>query len=346
MSVLFLAIFSKKCQIDSPKSHHQKKFVGATAVISILTVIVIHFLVNRELAHFQFMAYHEHYDHGLVNFKGSAVENIKILSLLPEYALQSLGQSSIKHWLSGQVADSFALYASIAVVSFLILSSILFLAFNIQPFIVVTAIMILILAAFLNIAGMLPISSHRHFFFLSPLILVCSAFAGQRLYSLLSSHMNTRFRRPINLLGLLILAFLSTIGAQKTLTNRSPEILPVLAEITKSDETARIWLYPSVQPMSLIVAPESFDLLGILDNHSTDISWEERGFLRSDDGTILRRDYIHSIGKAAVNREPLWLIFPIIVGFEVDDYILEVEASEKSCEMRLRTNGTELYYCA
>ena len=92
--------------------------------------------------------------------------------------------------------------------------------------------------------------------------------------------------------------------------------------------------------MSLIVAPESFDLLGILDNHSTDISWEERGFLRSDDGTILRRDYIHSIGKAAVNREPLWLIFPIIVGFEVDDYILEVEASEKSCEMRLRTNGT------
>ena len=345
MSILALQMISRRGQtyaISTPKS---KRLVVGTLILSILIAATFHVLVNREVVYFQFTAFTGDYISGVVNLKGPVIENIKVLSRLPEYALQSLGQSDVQLWLREHFADSFTLYASIAAGSFLVLTSILLLAFKSQPFIVVTTVVILFLAALLNIVGILPISAHRHFFFLSPLILVSSAFAGQRVFSVLSSLIPTHFRNALGMLSLIILGSLSVMGARDTLTRRSPEILPVFAEIRASDETARVWLYPSVQPISLIVAPENLSLLGILDNQSTEVSWEERGFPRSSDGTILRRDYVSSLGEAAENPAPLWLIFPIIAEFETAKYLSKVQALNKTCELHLRTNGTELYYC-
>ncbi|MBE1283551.1 MAG: hypothetical protein GJ676_09595 [Rhodobacteraceae bacterium] len=313
--------------------------------LAVIVAAAFHVLINRGLVQYQLAAYQPFYSSGLVDPGGSMTENIKILTRLPEYLLQPLGQEQIRLWMVGTFADGFALYAAIALGSFAVLLLILLLSFRSAPFVGLVTVIVLVLAGVLNILGMLAFSAYRHFFFLSPLVLLLAAFAGERVVGWIARRLPSDRQRMVGLAGLVALVVVASVGAWNAVHRRSPELLPVIDEITAADLSAPVWLYPSLQPMTLMVAPADWELLGVLDNRSGEVAWTDRHLLAAAEPSEPQPKFLPLIDQVADHTGPVWLIFPIVPGLDMEAYVARVQDGERHCTLRLETNGTQLFFC-
>lgn len=306
--------------------------------LATIAVLGFHLLVNRGLVHYQMTAYSGFYTDGLINLHGSMIENVKILSRLPEYLLQPLGQGAVRALLVRNLPDGFALYALISLGSLAVLLVIMALAIRRAAFLVLMLAYVMVLAMLLNGLGMLPFSSPRHFFFLTPVILILTGFAAIEIAGFAAARITPAWLRLMSIATAVLLIATSALGAYHTYTQRSPELLPVLAEIAARDPDATVWLYPSVQPATLMFAPEQLTLLGLIDNRSSEVAWTDR-FGPETAGTP---EYSMSALEA---DGPLWLIFPIVEGLDQQDHIDFFDSTGRECTLHLETNGTRLVQC-
>lgn len=314
--------------------------------LAILSVATFHAFVNRGLVYYQMVAYDEFYKSGLVDFGDSIFENIEILSRFPEYILQPLGQSAVRAWLVDLFADSFLLYAAIAVASFALLVAILLLAFQSAPYFVLVMIFVLIFAVVLNVLGMLAFSAYRHFFFVTPLVLVLVAFAGERIMVYPMKLLPRNKRRPIAIVGMIVLVTFSAYGSYDAAKRRSPELLPVIDEIVAAKIAAPVWIHSGVQPMALMVLPDNLEILNLLDNRSRETAWMNRRSSPFPTNIWASNPGSYDFTTEAVDlNDAIWMVFPIVAGLDVEAYIALVEKNEKECALHMRTNGTELFLC-
>lgn len=303
----------------------------AVNTVAVVWAAAIHLLLNRGLVHYQMTAYSDVYESGLADLTGSLIEAVKILTRLPEYLLFPLGQESLRELLVALFYDGFILYALIALGSFLVLAAIVAISFRRAPFFAALTVVIAVLAIVLNLFGMLPFQHPRHFIFLAPLILILTAVTAQFLYWAIFRSIGGSARKGLALLGVFVVAIPATLGAYGAFTARSPELLPVIRHISDSPTTAPVWVSATVQPMARMVAPEGLHIVELLENRSMHVSW-------------LSRSKSETLDAAKASR-PIWLVFPIVRSLDPTLIVHEVEASGVTCDERLVTNGTRLFFC-
>ena len=324
--------------------------VIVASVLALGVAAATHLLINRALTHYQMAAYHFVYVEGLFDLHGSVADNVKLALRLPTLLLEPLGANAAQGMLAatgGKLGAALAMFgASLALALFLAA------ALPRAPHAVLTLIAFIGGALLLNLAGILPFVSTRHFFFIAPAVLIVLSVGAGEMLTRVGAWLAPRTRQIAGGAVAAALILTSAMATVAAVSKRSQELSPLLAEVEVEDPRAPVWVYVGAQAAAALLAPKDLRLVGLLDPRSGEEAWGPRGGAMRIDPTQANPwqpnpDYPRSITAAAAGADRLWLLFAgdwMEPGRE--GFLDAARAAVGPCVPRATANDTALYYCA
>ena len=199
-----------------------------------------------------------------------------------------------------------------------------------------------------NIAHILPISSARHFLFLTPFVAPCFALGTIAIITFLLKQLQAPF------LSTAIVAVIALgIGTAATIRAsdlENTEISELLARIDAYP--APLWIYYGAQPSvralrpDLIVYPGN-SALGVLPHESTTSSWMVAA--RNADIRLTSEKYLKETAADLAGQDPVWLLLThywpeLEVPQGLDRFLILAEADGRVCR-KTRAAGSLLALC-
>lgn len=197
----------------------------------------------------------------------------------------------------------------------------------------------------LNLVGLLPVVSGRHFFFSGSIVLLCVAIGAAQLYEILKAKSPPVVPRiaAYGAAGVFVMAALLLTVRVSEYQRQNVGLL--ISEI-ESRPPAPVWVDCLAQPIVAIMKPASFDLRGMLDPSSNDVAWTKRGGCRMSDQQMYPPSYASNVSTALAGEKAAWMLFNHRYN---NGIALQLEAATRAvgpCRSVIKRYDSELFYCA